>query len=278
VNATETNHRATSCVVCSSGVVPHGQTQLRSSLTVNYYRCPGCGTIQSEEPYWLEQAYATPINRSDVGYISRNIRLRDASRLLIDLQFNPKGRFLDYGAGYGMFVRMMRDAGYDFWGSDAYCSSLFAPDFTVDGRPPERYELITAFEVFEHLPKPAEVIRPIFDMTDSLFFSTELIPDRSPQPGEWDYYGLDHGQHITFYTRHGLALLAESVGARYYNLGRDLHLISRRALAPFKALLCSKTKICKLYNLLPVKSSKLLSDHKAVIQKVLHQLRQRQAE
>jgi len=46
-------------------------------------------------------------------------------RECIESNLNPDGIFLDYAAGYGLFVRLMRDAGYNFRWSDLYCQNLF---------------------------------------------------------------------------------------------------------------------------------------------------------
>jgi len=45
-------------------------------------------------------------------------------RECIESNLNPDGIFLDYAAGYGLFVRLMRDAGYNFRWSDLYCQNL----------------------------------------------------------------------------------------------------------------------------------------------------------
>ena len=37
-------------------------------------KCPKCGYVQTETPYWLEQAYVHAINRSDTGLLRRNAR------------------------------------------------------------------------------------------------------------------------------------------------------------------------------------------------------------
>lgn len=260
--------RSQSCVVCGGAVIPHASSLVRNKHRVDYFRCTQCGSIQTENPYWLKEAYAEPINRSDVGYISRNLRFRDATRLLVDLHLNPKSLFLDYGAGYGMFVRLMRDAGYDFRGYDPFCQSLFSPDFCVQAMPPERYELVTAFEVLEHLLEPRKELARIFSLTDSFLFSTECLPSKTPQPGEWNYYGLDHGQHITLYSQEGLRAICGEFGATYHHLGNDLHFASRHPISGLKLAALRKSKLARIYSLRPAKHSRLLTDHQAILQKL----------
>lgn len=45
---------------------------LLRSHEVDYYRCPNCGLLQTEEPYWRDEAYRDPIAVSDTGLLQRN--------------------------------------------------------------------------------------------------------------------------------------------------------------------------------------------------------------
>ena len=66
--------------------------------------------------------------------------------------------FLDFGGGYGVFTRWMRDEGYDFFHYDQHCPNLFAPGHEADISGSVRYELATAFEVFEHIVELAKTV------------------------------------------------------------------------------------------------------------------------
>ncbi|PTX97142.1 class I SAM-dependent methyltransferase [Spartobacteria bacterium LR76] len=258
--------RTETCSICGGKVAFWDQGRILRKYDIAYYRCEECGFIQSENPYWLSEAYASAINRSDVGYVSRNFGFGRAVRLLLDRCFDAKGQFLDYGAGYGMFVRHMRDMGYEFYGYDAHCVSLFAPDFLREARSPERYELVTAFEVFEHLVDPVADLRRIFDLTDSLLFSTFLLPRQTPKTNEWWYYGLDHGQHVSFYSATTVKKIGEMLGCNAYHLNDSLHLLTRRNLHPQLLRLLGKRKLQGLYALFPQRRSLLPKDHAFVLE------------
>jgi len=235
-------------------------------IEIEYFRCSLCGFLQTETPHWLAEAYASPINRSDVGYISRNLRLRKATPLILDWFFDAHGDFLDYGSGYGMFVRMMRDQGYRFQGFDPFCKSLFAPDFTLSGRLDGHFEAVTAFEVFEHLEHPARVFSDLLAISDTIIFTTELVPDELPAPQDWQYFGLDHGQHVSFATKKALALLAEKNGARYFHCGSDLHIISRKKISRISIYLVGKDKIQKMWSVrLKRRKTLLPQDHQQIL-------------
>jgi hypothetical protein len=58
---------------------------------------------------------------------------------------------MDFGGGYGMFVRLMRDLGFDLYWQDKSCKHLFAAELEVREVPSRKSEFLTTFDVFEHL-------------------------------------------------------------------------------------------------------------------------------
>ena len=46
--------------------------------------------------------------------------------------FKSNGSIVDYGGGYGLLVRLMRNSGFDFYRYDPYCANFFAKGFEVD--------------------------------------------------------------------------------------------------------------------------------------------------
>lgn len=54
-----------------------------------YYQCPCCGVIQTEEPYWLDEAYSEAITDSDIGLIGRNILLSSQTAAVLKLDLLP---------------------------------------------------------------------------------------------------------------------------------------------------------------------------------------------
>lgn len=181
-----------------------------------------------DEPCWLPEAYAEPIDMADTGHVARNVNNAEFASTLISAYLNPRGTFVDYGAGFGLFVRMMRDRGFDFRWKDAYAKNLFARGFEwQDGK---RAEVATAFEVFEHLTNPRETMRELSSLSDNVLFSTLLLPNPVPKVGDWWYYGLSHGQHISFYTAPSLEILGREFGYKLTSHGDSLHLFHRLPL------------------------------------------------
>jgi len=222
------------CNICNSPATEHARMVVLKKYNAHLLRCSNCGFMFVENPAWLAEAYTEPINRSDTGYVWRNLWARDRMHACIETHLNPGGIFLDYAAGYGLFVRLMRDIGYDFRWSDLYCQNLFCRDYEAPNPLTGPYEAVTAFEVFEHLTNPSGEVEKLSAISSCLIFSTKLVPEPVPQPADWWYYGLEHGQHIAFYTRKSLELLAGRFGYRFAmddsEAHTDLHVFSRKQI------------------------------------------------
>lgn len=228
----KTGTDACACLIChSESKSLFSATVLRKHF-VTFFKCESCGFIQTEKPYWLDEAYSEAISLMDVGLLSRNINLSNILPAFFTEHFNAEAPFLDYGGGYGIFVRLMRDQGFDFYRQDKHCENIFAKGFELEdlhmGKP---IELITAFEVFEHLPDPLNEIREILSHGSSLLFTTHLQPnDNIKSARDWGYFAVDTGQHISFYTRQSLEILANTFGMNFYTNNSTLHLFTKKFL------------------------------------------------
>ncbi|GGM96473.1 hypothetical protein GCM10010967_32710 [Dyadobacter beijingensis] len=250
------------CKICGgeSATLFNNKTTILQRYPIDYYRCGNCNFIQTETPYWLPEAYSSAITSLDIGLVGRNIAISRYLSSLINCFFDRKGAFLDYGGGYGMLVRMMRDNGFNFYRFDSYCENLFANHFDLDDSPVRKFELLTAFELFEHLEHPAEELQKMLQFSDSVFFSTELAPDRKlTSPDDWWYFTPETGQHIALYSAESLRALAKRMDCNFYTDGHTLHLITRRKLNPLFFRLSIHPKIARvIVKTTPQKS--LLSD------------------
>lgn len=225
------------CKICEKENQYVFSANILNKYDIKYYRCSNCGFLQTEEAYWLEEAYTESINISDTGIMSRNLYLSHIATSIIYCYFDTDKKFLDFAGGYGIFTRLMRDIGFDFYWNDKFSQNLVARGF--ENNKNEDYELSTSFESFEHFENPISEIEKMLKVSKNILFSTELLPIGIPKPNEWWYYGLEHGQHISFYSLETLEYLANKYNLNLYTNGSSIHLFTEKKLSPliFKVLL-----------------------------------------
>jgi hypothetical protein len=253
------------CKICNSIANPVFNQKVLNKYNVNYFKCNKCEYLFTEEPFWLEEAYSRPINISDTGLLNRNIVFSQILSILIYFNFNKNALFLDYAGGYGVFTRLMRDVGFDFYWYDVYTQNLFANGFEIDIETNPKFELITAFEVFEHLENPKAELEKMLQLSNTVILSTELIPEQMLIPKKWWYYGFEHGQHISFYSSKTFKYLADIFNLKFYNI-KGFPMLTEKELNLSKLTLLKKMRHIGLFNYVKKKmTSKTVDDSKKLI-------------
>lgn len=221
---------STSCTLCGSARENVFEATVLNQHRVEYYFCRSCGLLQTETPYWLEEAYNSAIADADTGLVLRNKAIARRLSAILYFLFDSDGTYTDAAGGYGMLTRLMRDIGFDFYWQDEYCENLLARGFeseSVDWP----MTAVTAFEVLEHVPDPLRYVEGILDRygTRTLIFSTELFQGDPPDPEAWWYYTLSTGQHISFYQHETLRYLGEQLSLYLYS-NRGIHVLTDRRI------------------------------------------------
>jgi len=249
------------CAICDADMDRVFSATVLSRHEVNYYRCAKCGLVQTEDPYWLDEAYRDPIAASDTGLIQRNFSLAAKLASLLYFCLERKGAYLDVAGGYGMLVRLMRDIGFDFYWSDKHCENILARGFE-SAKAGREFSALTAFEVLEHVQDPLGFVSALSKEhgVRTLIFSTQTYAGDLP-PKDWWYYAFETGQHITFYQARTLATLAGRLGLHFLS-ANGLHVLTDRparfgrlklltGLLAFPAAVCIRRRL----------GSKTMSDH-----------------
>jgi hypothetical protein len=253
------------CKICGGTSTPFGTARVLGNHDVRYSQCTSCRFVQTEEPYWLAEAYANAaLIAADVGAVQRNLELAALTQTVIQQFFRADGRFLDYGGGYGLFVRLMRDRGFDFRWSDRYAENLLSRGFEADPNESE-FDLVTAFEVMEHLVDPVtEVDAMLRRGAGSLLCSTVLLPPSSPKPGEWWYYAESGGQHVSLYSAESLHRLARNCGCHLVSDGVSLHLFTPHPVSERLFRFVTRRRVSVLLNRLRRRPSLVPDDFERI--------------
>lgn len=180
------------CKICNSLSNFYFKKNILLKYDVSFFRCLNCGFLQTETPYWIDEAYESAMTTIDTGVMSRPLEMSRITERIILNYFNYESQFLDYGGGHGIFVRIMRDKGLNFYRKDKYAENIFARYFDFYDLPENdrKFELITCFEVLEHLEQPMDELSQIFNLGKALLCSTELQPFSSiKELSSWEYIG-----------------------------------------------------------------------------------------
>jgi len=248
--------------VCASVMRPAFRHTILQKYDVQYSQCQTCGFLQTETPFWLEEAYSNAIAAADTGLMQRNLQLARASSVVLWRLFRGKGRFLDAAGGYGIFTRLMRDVGFDYYWSDSHAENLVARGFqaTPDDGP---YSAISAFEVLEHVLDPLAFLADLVATgAKTILISTELFSGEFPDPEQWWYYAFETGQHISFYRRTTLAAIGEKLGLTLHSAG-NIHMWTDRQVSALQFRLMTHPKSAALLSWIPRSrlKSRVWSDH-----------------
>ena len=194
------------CPNCSSKSIKRTRSIYVTVEKIKTYlcHCNKCDYLYLENPSWLEIAYKNKFY-GDTGYIYRNYNLVKKSLILFRiwrlLTWKKFPKACDIGAGMGMYARLMRDSGYNFYGSDQYSEMLLIQPFLKDN---ENYPIKTSFEVVEHLTSLPDFLKEQIKKVDLFLFSTELWQIGQVPADDWWYYSFQIGQHIGFHSKKSL--------------------------------------------------------------------------
>jgi len=217
--------------------------------SASHYYCSDCDYIYIPKPYWLDEAYANSIVLDDTDQASRNVF--NAITMIAVLYWLVKAKrstpFVDVAGGYGLFTRLMRDAGFNYYWADKYTQNLFASGFEYKNDYGKCFA-VSAFEVLEHISEPVDFIKNCLHeyKAETFIFTTEVFPNGAPPKlTDWSYFEIDTGQHIAFYSDLGLQRLANKLDMNYYSIGR-IRIFTRRSFSNFSVKLVNN-KIARLF-------------------------------
>ncbi|MEQ1850956.1 MAG: class I SAM-dependent methyltransferase [Chthoniobacteraceae bacterium] len=224
------------CRLCGGRVDVAFSKKVMGKYDVAFLRCMECDSMQTESPYWLEESYANGRRGEDLHAVGRCQRAQMTIYFMARLLgLGKSARILDFGGGNGLLVRMLRNIGLNAYRSDKYAENCFAVGF--EDEPGARYDMVTCFEVFEHLPFPQRDLEEIFGRKPQMVYASTCL--YRGEGASWDYLCANSGGHVFFYSMKAIEWIGKRFGYDVFVDGVNL-VFYRGSLSGMKRFLLSK--------------------------------------
>ena len=252
------------CRLCDKAVVEAFSKIVLNKYDVKYFRCTNCNSLQTEVPYWIDEAYAQGnLTSVDTGVVQRCFNSFTLVYILSALT-RAKG-VLDIGGGDGLLTRLLRDFEIDAVNFDKYAIANYSSIYTK--RILEYRDIFTAFEVFEHFVEPKVEYDIIFSFNPKLIVASTVIYRNEEE--NWWYLLNETGQHLFFYSEEAIRQLSKKYG--YEVVVKNGYIVFHKKSKYFASLikLLTNRRILKLLRaivfLFPTRGSKADFIRKSVL-------------
>jgi hypothetical protein len=191
------------CRLCGGILTAQFSKKILGKYDVKYFKCSTCQSLQTETPYWLDEAYKdNNLSNTDTGAAQRNLHNLAACFTIAKLLKTKN--VIDIGGGDGLLCRLLRDYKINCYVKDKYATLTYGQGFAEqDFQTPD---LVIGFEVLEHFPNPSSDLDDIFSHTpQALLLSTAIYRN---EPQDWWYFSPESGQHIFFYSQKAIEIIA----------------------------------------------------------------------
>ena len=240
----KSNATAPACPVCAAATSLLDVVDLNKSceeargiflpiagVPVWYALCDRCGFCFAPEMHrWSIDEFSARIYNDgykevDPDYLE--LRPRANAQLLAGM-FAKQAlaiRHLDYGGGNGVLSSELFAAGWDSTSYDPFVDGPIRADMG-------RFNLVTSFEVFEHVPDVNALIETLSELVadDGMVLFSTLLSDGNlvrNQRIQW-WYASPRNGHISLHSRQSLAMLGRKADFDLVSFSPNLHAFWRK--------------------------------------------------
>jgi 2-polyprenyl-3-methyl-5-hydroxy-6-metoxy-1,4-benzoquinol methylase len=194
------------------------------------FRCAACSLVWLSNPPQPAEMHLHYTDSYDklISSAGENSPARWRDRNAALAPYKQSGTLLDLGCSSGAFLQSLSGKGWDLFGIEmseksakqAHAKSgahVFVGDILDAQFSSESFDVITCFDVFEHLYEPRRVMSRIAEWLKPGGIFYVLVPNVDSAEGHifgsyW--HGLELPRHLFHYSPKSLKYLAESVGLR----------------------------------------------------------------
>lgn len=191
-------------------------------------RCPGCSLVwlsQPPKPAQMHMHYTEAYDRL-ISAAGENSPGRWRARNSALSPYKQSGALLDLGCSSGTFLQTLAGKDWDLFGIEMSAesakqaraksgASVFVGDILDAQFPPASFDIITCFDVFEHLYEPRRVMAKVAEWLKPGGIFYVLVPNVDGAEarvfGSY-WHGLELPRHLFHYSPVSLEFLAKSAG------------------------------------------------------------------
>lgn len=207
----------------------HGRPQIYTLV-----RCPACSLVWLRHPPKPEEMHLhyTDEYHKLISAAGENSPARWEARKETLTRYKRCGALLDLGCSSGSFLESLRGNNWELYGIEMSAegartaearsgAKVFVGDILDASFPPESFDVITCFDVLEHLYEPREVMARVGEWLKPGGIFYVLVPNvdsaESRVFGSY-WHGLELPRHLFHYTPASLKFLAKSAGLQELSL------------------------------------------------------------
>lgn len=208
-----------------SCIEAQGRRLALSGYPIYYRRCQICSfTFTTAFDSWDQDTFHRRIYNNDYIVVDPDyaeLRPANYARLVTESFPDAKAsiQILDYGGGAGLFAARLREQGFS--------ATTYDPFSSFHELPSQKFDLVTSFEVMEHVPSPQETVAAMMSLLKTpgaLLFSTLVQPANFDSIGLNWWYASPRNGHISLYSTQSLAVLFKPYGVTVASFSEDLHM------------------------------------------------------